>query len=275
MSFFLTILLSLLSFEGTESRSSGRVTREIRRTIIVRAGSVAPLGLMTNVFLIAPSDPPSLAEGIRETQLTLSLERGAKKTQLQATVIGKDGPTLTILTAAHGLGPADVNASIQIRQGGKASTARVERVIRNPYFRPPPNSDIPGADNVIIRVRLDEGGTIELNALRVAVLAPWAIPDSDGQTVVIHTLDQFGKGHVVKAGNYSNPRWLEWGPTYRPIPGDSGSGVFIVRKKADGTTVPYLAGLVVDRSEQGGGASLIHLQDKWVFEATRPIKPGG
>ena len=81
-------------------------------------------------------------------------------------------------------------------------------------------------------------------------------------------VDQFGEAHVVKGGNYSNPRWLEWGPAYRPVGGDSGSGVFVLRRKPDGTIVPILVGVVVDRSERGGGASLVHPKDKWVQAAT-------
>lgn len=228
------------------------------------------------LLLVVAGDPqPEIADGVRESQVTLILERAGKKTQLQGTVIGRTDRVLTVLTAAHGVGPNDVKSDLHLKKGQKLSTGKVEWAVRNPYFRPPPSSDIPGADNVIVRIRLEEGGGIDLDALRPAELAPWAIPDADGQKVVIQTIDQFGKAHIVKAGNYSNPRWLEWGPVYRPVPGDSGSGVFVLRKKDDGTTVPILVGAVVDRSERGGGASLIHLRDRWVFEATRALRPGG
>ena len=64
-------------------------------------------------------------------------------------------------------------------------------------------------------------------------LAAWAIPEPTGKTLTVGMIDQFGRSHTLKAGNYSNPRWLEWGPTYRPAPGDSGSGVFVIRIKPD------------------------------------------
>ncbi len=232
--------------------------------------------LLALILVVAFDPPPEIADGIRESQLTLILDRGGKKTQLQGTVIARDDLSLTIFTAAHGVGPNDVKSDLHIRKGQKITKGKIEGAVRNPYFRPPPSTDIPGADNVIVRIRLEEEGGIDLDSIRLAELAPWAIPDPDGQNVTIQTIDQFGNGHLVKGGNYSNPRWLEWGPTYRPVPGDSGSGVFVLRKKNDGTMVPILVGAVVDRSERGGGASLVHLRDKWLFEATRPaIKPGG
>ena len=208
-------------------------------------------------------------------QVTLSIDRGGKRTQLQGTVIGKEGGTLTVLTAAHGIGPKDVDGKIRLKQGDATATGRVEKADHNPYYRPQPSSDIPGADNAIVRIRLDEGGTLDAAKLRAAAFAAWATPEPDGQIVMAQMIDQFGAGHIVKGGNYSNPRWLEWGPTYHPVGGDSGSGVFVLRKKADGTTAPILVGVVVDRSERGGGASLVHAKDKWVQAARKPIKPAG
>jgi hypothetical protein len=229
--------------------------------------------LLLPVLLIAlGDDAPTIAEGVRETQITLSMERGGKRTQLQGTVIAKEDGILTVLTAAHGLGPRDVGGVIRLKQGDGAATGRVEKADRNPFYRPPPTSDIPGADNAILHVRLDEGGSLDATKLRTAEVAGWAIPEPNGQLVTVQMIDQFGTGHMVKGGNYSNPRWLEWGPAYRPVGGDSGSGVFVLRKKPDGTIGPILVGVVVDRSERGGGASLIHAKDKWVQAARRPIK---
>jgi len=127
----------------------------------------------------------------------------------------------------------------------------------------------------VARIRLDEGGTLDPAALRVAEISAWATPDRDGGAIVVQCLDQHGKGQTAKGGNYSNPRWLEWGPAYRPIPGDSGSGVFVMRKKADGTIAPVLVGAVVDRSERGGGASLVSLKDEWLRAAIQPRQPAG
>ncbi len=227
------------------------------------------------VLLALADDPQAIAEGVRESQVTLSLDRGGKRTKLQGTIIGKQGGTLIVLTAAHGLGPKDVGGEIRLKQGDAAATGRVEKADHNPYYRPQPTSDIPGADNAIVRIRLEDGGTLDPTKLRTAEVAGWAIPEPDGQAVTVQMIDQFGAGHFVKGGNYSNPRWLEWGPTYRPVGGDSGSGVFVLRKKADGTVAPILVGVVVDRSERGGGASLVHSKDKWVQAATKPVKPAG
>ena len=232
--------------------------------------------LLAPVLLLAlAEDPPAIADGVRETQVTLSLDRGGKRTKLQGTVIGKEGGTLTVLTAAHGLGPNDVGGEVRLKQGEGTATGRVEKTDHNPYYRPQPTTDIPGADNAIVRIRLEEGGTLDPKKVRAAEIAGWAIPEPDGQIVMAQMIDQFGAGHIVKGGNYSNPRWLEWGPTYRPVGGDSGSGVFVLRKKADGSIAPILVGVVVDRSERGGGASLVHAKDKWVQSARKPIKPAG
>ena len=231
--------------------------------------------LASVLLLVAAGDPPKIADGVRETQLTLLIDRGEKRTKLQGTVIGKDGVTLTVLTAAHGIGPKDVGGEIHLKQGEGVATCRIERVHHNPYYRLPPTSDIPGADNAIIVVRLDENRTLDATKLGVAEVAGWSIPEPDGQVVAAQMVDQFGEGHFVKGGNYTNPRWLEWGPTYRPVGGDSGSGVFVLRKKGDGTIAPLLVGVVVDRSVRGGGASLLHGKDKWVQAATKPAKPKG
>lgn len=217
-------------------------------------------------------DPPAIADGVRESQVTLSIDRGGRKTQLQGTVIAREERTLTVLTAAHGVGPKDVGQSIRLKQGGGTATARVEKADCNPFYRPPPTSDIPGADNVIVRIRLDEGGTLDPSQLRAAEVTGWAVPEPNGQLVTVQMIDQFGTGHTVKGGNYSNPRWLEWGPAYRPVGGDSGSGVFVLRRKPDGKVAPVLVGVVVDRSERGGGASLLHGKDRWVQVATQPAK---
>ena len=82
------------------------------------------------------------------------------------------------------------------------------------------------------------------------------VPEPAGGRAVVVTIDQKDKERVVRAANYSNPRWLEWGGAYRPIPGDSGSGVFVRRKEADGSETLVLIGNVVVRSEKGGGAGL-------------------
>ena len=82
--------------------------------------------LLLPVLVVAlGGDAPAMAEGVRETQVTLSITRGVRRTQLQGTVVRKEGGTLTVLTAAHGLGPNDVGGEIRLKQGNAAATARV------------------------------------------------------------------------------------------------------------------------------------------------------
>lgn len=227
------------------------------------------------IFLIgtaAADEPPSpvpIVAGVRESQVTVSLERGGKKTQFQATVIGKTESTVTVLTAGHGLGPSDVGMATRLLRENLSVEGRIESVARNPYYRPGLSTDIPGADNAVARLRLDRDGSLPLESLRAAEMVEWHIPEPSGQTVQVQMVDQFGGPHIVKAGNYSNPRWLEWGPSYRPVPGDSGSGVFVVRRRPDGGSGPILIGVVVDRSTRGGGASLIHRKERWVDSALK------
>ncbi len=217
-------------------------------------------------------DPPEIPDSIRETQVTLQIDQAKKRVQLQATVIARDADSVTLLTAAHGIAPDDRGAQVRLKRGDLWISGRVERVHRNPFYRPSATGDIPGADNAVTRISLDVGGTLEPASLRTAEITPWATPARDGGAIVVQCLDQNGRGQAAKGGNYSNPRWLEWGPAYRPIPGDSGSGVFVLRKKADGSVAPVLVGAVVDRSERGGGASLVSLKDAWLREALAPVK---
>lgn len=223
------------------------------------------------LILAAPGDETRVyVDAIRETQVTITVDQGNRRTQLQATVIWRDGDAVTLLTAAHGIAPGDVGAQVRLRRGDKWVSGRVERVAQNPFYRPAGSGDIPGADNAFTRIRLDDGGTLDPAAFKNAELTGWATPENEGNAVTVLSIDQFGKHHLVRGGNYSNPRWLEWGPIYRPIPGDSGSGVFVIRKKPDGSVAPVLIGAVVDRSDQGGGASLIHASDGWIRELFAP-----
>jgi hypothetical protein len=84
-------------------------------------------------------------------------------------------------------------------------------------------------------------------------------------------IDGRGVEHALRAGNYANPRWLEWGPDYRPVPGDSGGGVFALVRGSDQSVRPVLIGVIVGQSGPGGGASLISLQQAWLAKAL----PGG
>ena len=130
--------------------------------------------------------------------------------------------------------------------------------------------EAPGADNAVVRLRVEPPAvhSDDYRALAIIdVLADRPIPGPAGQTLPVHAFDAQGTEHAVRAGNYSNPRWLEWGPSYRPIPGDSGGGVFFLRRGTDGGSRPVLIGVVVERSDRGGGASLISRQQRWLAEA--------
>ncbi|MDB5349848.1 MAG: hypothetical protein JWN86_1095 [Planctomycetota bacterium] len=236
----------------------------------MRAILISLLFVTSSFGADAPAQP-TIAPGIRESQVTLLLERAGKRTQLQATVIAKGATSLTVMTAGHGLGPADLGVPLRIRARDRMIAGRVEAVTRNPNYRAAPSGDIPGADNAVARFRLDAADAPAPDFLQIAEVAGWAIPEPSGSALTIQTIDQFHVPHVVKAGNYTNPRWLEWGPNYRPVPGDSGSGVFVVRLRPDGSAGPVLIGVVVDRSERGGGAALVHRKDGWVNAAIKNL----
>ena len=220
-----------------------------------------------------PAKPDMIAPGIRESQVMLQIDHDGKRTQLQATVVSREGDVVTVLTAGHGVGSAHEGTKIRLRRGDRSTTGIVESVTRNPYYRGPGSEDIPGADNAAARIRVAAEGTLVIEDLKAVEVSGFADPGPGGRTLTVQTVDQFGNPHVVKAGNYSNPRWLEWGPSYSPVPGDSGSGVFVVRIKPDGSTGPVLVGVVVDRSGSGGGASILHRKDRWVDAAIKMAEP--
>jgi hypothetical protein len=208
--------------------------------------------------------------------LKINLDRGQQRTQFRATVIAKRGGDLTLLTAGHCLGPDDADRVVRINRRGETLNGKVVRVVRNPVFRPPPTTDIPGADNAlaVVRVDLNEAQTAAfVGDLRTAEVTNGPIPGPGGRVVTVVMIDQFGKEHVVKGGNFSNPRWLEWGPTFHPVGGDSGSGVFVVKRGSQGAPVPVLVGVIVDRSERGGGASLVHRKSRWMAQALTEPDP--
>jgi hypothetical protein len=80
----------------------------------------------------------------------------------------------------------------------------------------------------------------------------------------VFAIDQFDKPHLIRAGNFTNPRWLEWGKAYTPIPGDSGSGVFGFVSGRNDELEAVLIGVVTDKSPNGGGGSVVAAGDEWV-----------
>ncbi len=209
---------------------------------------------------------------VHATQLAVSCLKDEGEVRFRATVIARGRADLTLLTAAHCLGPGDVGRQITCQRGEANLSAKVLAVARNPSYGNGPQGEVPGADNALALVRLlDPDQPPKLwNQLVPASITSDIIPDPDGQTLPIVTVDQFEKLHSVRAGNYSNPRWLEWGETYRPIPGDSGSGVFVLRRVDKTRFQPVLIGVVTDRSQLGGGGSVISRRHAWIAQALRP-----
>jgi hypothetical protein len=215
----------------------------------------------------AGEEPPPRIE---QTQVAISKQDGRQQARFRATVVAKAKDGLTLLTAGHCLGPDDVGRTVRVGRGDGGLDARVVRVVRNPYYRPAATGDVPGADNAVVVLRVDPKGDRQaalLRDLRPVELVDRPLPDPAGQVVPAHTIDQFDREHVVRGGNYSNPRWLEWGPDFFPVPGDSGSGLFVARRTRSGRPRPLLIGVVVVRSDRGGGGSLFSRNDRWLVEA--------
>lgn len=220
---------------------------------------------------------------IRETQVTLMTGH----TRFRGTVVGKDGSTLTLLTSAHCLSPEDVGTTIGVQQGGGNLRARVGAVARNPAFHPIRSRDrrdpsvrgVLGVDNAIVTLLVGPSGAPEerlLAGFRPAEMAARVTPGGRGQVVTVRVIDQTGVEHVVRAGNHLNPKSLAWGHSvYRVTPGDSGSGVFLVREDTRGATRPILVGNVSLSDDRGGVASLVSRADRWVDQALRRPEPGG
>lgn len=238
------------------------------------------LGLVLTAFGQdpAPQPPADRSEpdppGLRPSQLALSGMMSLGQVRFRATVLAKGNDSLLLLTAAHCLAPEDAGRTLQLAHGDDTIEARVRVVVRNPAFgHGPAGAQVPGADNALVALNLKADGDHPpawLDRLEPATLALSPVPGPDGRTIPIYAIDQFEKAHGVRAGNYSNPRWLEWGPGYKPIPGDSGGGVFAYRRRPDGPPVPILIGVVTDRSPRGGGASIVSRRDRWISAALRP-----
>jgi hypothetical protein len=226
------------------------------------AGRIAPGG-----------EGPSTLEtpGIRATQVTVAIERNGSRRQFRATVMARTDDTLTVLTAAHCLSDEDRNGPAMLVLDGETLEGTIESVVRNPSYRANSVREVPGPDNAVARLRFGAGKRPEGSAYRAIRPAPAltarSYPGPGGQTISVRMIDGHGVEHAVRAGNYSNPRWLEWGPAYKPIPGDSGGGVFVIREGPEGEVRPILIGIIVGRDDRGGGASLVSLEQRWLAEA--------
>lgn len=230
---------------------------------LVRPGVAAP-----------PPERPPL--DISATQLTLRLG----PIQGRATVIGVAGDTLTVLTAAHFLtGDNATGKTVVIRRPGGDLCGRVVAVSANPRFKAG-RSDKPrdspalgtiGVDTSIAFIKvnpLDANDRRVFDAIKPAELTRHLVPAGRDQIVSVHIVDQFDEEHVVRAGNHLNPKCLAWGRGgYDTRPGDSGSGVFIVRWTPEGTPRALLIGTVSQTDDRGGIASLAYRDDPWVLKA--------
>jgi hypothetical protein len=241
--------------------------RELVRRLIV-------IGLTGLVAGEAPGgEDPSVREtpGLRATQVTVAIDRNGSRRQFRATVMARTDDTLTLLTAAHCLSEDDRDGPARLTFEGETLVGTLESVVRNPSYRPNNPREVPGPDSAVARLRFEGGKRAEGSAYRALRPAPAltarSYPGPGGQTISVRMVDRLGVEHAVRAGNYSNPRWLEWGPAYRPIEGDSGGGVFVVREGPDGQVRPILIGIIVGRDERGGGASLVSLEQRWLAEA--------
>ena len=249
-----------------------------------------------------PSKPPASTEEVRETpglqatQVSVAVDREGSRRRFRASVIRADGDLITILTAAHCIAEADQGWPVALLFGGGVVVEGVvESVARNPLYRPNQLREIPGPDNAVARLRfrvigdlgpipptrfkikptVDPAAIEAFRSLRsVTALTNRFYPGPGGRSVDVRMVDGRGVEHAVLAGNHSNPRWLEWGKSYQPIPGDSGGGVFVVRPGPNGQPRPILIGTIVGRDDRGGGASLISLDQPWVSEALSPPTGG-
>lgn len=217
---------------------------------------------------------------VRRSQVAIELRRDEKLTRFRATVLAKQGDGLLILTAAHCLSPLDVGRTIRLRpQDGPSLSGRVVDVLRNPAYQPPPDAEIPGADNAAARLRVttvDDEQAEAWKALGVAELTPRTFPPADGRAIPTCLIDQEGEVHKVRAGNFTNPRLLEWGHAFSPRPGDSGSGVFVLRRDGQGGAHPQLIGVLDVRGERGGAASLVSREHRWITDfAAAAARPRG
>ncbi len=230
-----------------------------------------PAAALAGDFLTEPAPTPAReTPGLRATQVTVIIEKDRKRRQFRATVMARQEEVLTILTAAHCLSDDDEAGPALLLIDREVVEGKVLSVVRNPSYRIGQAHEIPGPDNAVARLRFTPANKAAAEAFEslhpAHALAARSYPGPGGQTVSVRMIDGHGVEHAVRAGNYSNPRWLEWGPAYKPIPGDSGGGVFVMHPGADGQPRPILIGIIVGRDDRGGGASLVSRDMRWIAQ---------
>jgi hypothetical protein len=242
---------------------------------------IGVVGVVAHAADPPPADVPS---PIAETQVTLRLNPILGR----ATVIAIADSTLTIVTAAHVLSSEAVGRTILIQQPPQGRLAgRVVAVARNPGFHPvrsrnprePSVDGTLGVDTAIVDIAVEQRDESDRRAfarIKVAGLTAQALPGRPDQIFPVRIVDQFGEEHSVRVGNHLNPKCLAWGRrSYDTKPGDSGAGVFIVRKTPGGDSVPILIGVVSQTDERGAFASLVHRDEPWLVGvlARTPERP--
>jgi hypothetical protein len=232
---------------------------------------VAAIGLALMAMGRAPGSGPTADPQIKASQVTLE----TSQVSFQATVIDRrnEPARLTVVTAAHGLFPLGEGTRIVIRPaaGGVVLRGTVESAEPNPGYKPVQSRDprsalrfqgAIGSDNSVLTLRLELGDDRDrraFGALHTVPVTARPVPDRKAVSVLtVHVVDRSGVEHVVKAGNSLNPKWLTWGARYRPRPGDSGAGVFVVAEAQEPQAGPriVLIGNVVASDEAGGIAAL-------------------
>ncbi|HEV3120487.1 MAG TPA: trypsin-like peptidase domain-containing protein [Isosphaeraceae bacterium] len=213
--------------------------------------------------------------GIHATQVTIRLGRE----QFRATVVGKEGETLTILTAAHCVSDRDAGAALLLRHGNTTLRGKVIQAAHNPDYKPVPSRDpasravrgVLCVDTALATIQLDPANPKEreaASAITVAELSSEAVVGTRIRTISVHIIDQEEREHMVTAGNHLNPKCLAWGrASYHPQPGDSGAGVFFLQEGAGGKLRPVLVGNVALSDDRGGIAPVVSHSSHWVEEA--------
>jgi hypothetical protein len=243
------------------------------RIAVVSAALIAAVSLPRMVAADEPAVKPPPSR-IANSQLTLRLD----PVQGRATVIDIAEPMLTVLTAAHFLSGEDVGKTIRIIREGYLK-GRVVAVSRNPGYRTIRSRSSQeestfgtlGVDTAIalIRLELNDGDErMQFERIRAAELAAGPIPSRPNQVLTVNIVDQTGQEHVVPAGNHLNPKCLAWGRrNYDTRRGDSGAGVFVMRRTASGEPSPLLIGTVSQTDDRGGIASLASHGEPWLEKA--------
>ncbi len=116
----------------------------------VRFGLIAVLvvGLASDASAQTPEPVRALElPSVHATQVAVSYLKGEGEIRFRATIIARGRSDLTLLTAAHCLGPGDVGRQITLRRGDDLVQTRVLAVARNPSYGTTPQGEVPGADN--------------------------------------------------------------------------------------------------------------------------------